>query len=206
MGLLLAVVVVLAVLAVGAQLLVPWLGGRQIARRLTERGGEATVTLRALPALRLLQRRGSLIRVRGRRLEIGMSRESGGLAALDGFDVVDIALAELTTGPFAVRSFTLSRRGAGTYLMRADAVTSGAALAGFGTAQLRPLATPLVGLLAGGTPLGSRPIAVSVEVELASEAGTLRVVSGGGSVAGYPAGRIAGMIAAAVARRLELSF
>jgi hypothetical protein len=44
-----------------------------------------------------------------------------------------------------------------------------------------------------------------VQIELISEPGGLRVGTGGGSVAGYPAGPIATLVAAAVARRLELA-
>ena len=70
------------------------------------------------------------------------------------------------------------------------------------------LSAPLLGAVAAGTPtaLGGRSIAVSVTVELTSEAGRLAVASGGGRIAGYPAGPIASTIAAAVARRLEISY
>ena len=205
MPLLLLIAIGLVVAAVAIQLIVPRVGRSRIERRLTERGGEAEVTVRALPALRLLRRQGDLIRVRGSRLEIGMSKESGGL---DGFREVDIVLREFVTGPFAIREFELIRAGEGPYVMRAEAVTSGVDLVGFGTPQLGLAArtAPLLEPVARQAPLGSRPIPVSVEVELISEAGLLRVASGGGSVAGYPAGRLATVLAVAVARRLEISF
>lgn len=207
MSLLLLVAVVAVVAVVAIQLAVPRIGGARIERRLTERGGEAEVLVRSLPSIHLLRRRGDLIRVRGRRIEIGMSKESGGLGALDGFRVVDIVLREFTTGPFEIREFELTRSGGGRpYLMRAEAVTSGVDLVGFGSPQLGTRAAPLLDLLARQAPLGSRPISVSVEVELVSEQGLLRVASGGGSVAGYPAGRLATVLAAAVARRLEITF
>jgi hypothetical protein len=45
---------------------------------------------------------------------------------------------------------------------------------------------------------------VALEIEIHSEPSGLRVGSGGGRIAGYPAGPIATTIAAAVARRLEI--
>lgn len=197
-----------ALTALAIQLAVPRIGRARIERRLTERGGEARVKVRALPSLLLLRRRGDLIRVRGSRIQIGMSEDSGGLGVLDGFRVVDIVLSDFTTGPFAIREFELTRHGEGSYLMRAEALTSGVDLLGFGGPQLG-LGTrtgPLLGMLARQAPLGSRQIPVSVSVELVSRNGLLAVASGGGSVAGLPAGRIATLIAAAVARRLEISF
>lgn len=195
-----------ALVALAVQLTVPRIGQARIGRRLTERGGEADVKVRALPALKLLWRHGDLIEVRGSRIEIGMSAESGGLGALDGFRVVDIVLTDFTTGPFEINEFELTRSGAGPYLMRADALTSGLDLVEAPQLGLGTRTGPLLGLLARGAPLGSRRIPVSVEVELVSERGLLTVASGGGSVAGLPAGRLATVLAAAVARRLEISF
>ncbi|MFN8150432.1 MAG: hypothetical protein U0R24_04825 [Solirubrobacterales bacterium] len=62
----------------------------------------------------------------------------------------------------------------------------------------------LLGSVAGSAPLGSRRIEVSLQIELISTAGALRVGAGGGTIAGYPAGPLATTIAAAVARRLEI--
>ena len=202
---LLLVAIGLLIAALTAQILIPRIGEARIERRLTVAGGEAFVALEALPAVRLLLHGGDRILVRGRRLSIGMSREGGGLGALDGFAHVDIELAEFRTGPFEVASFELTRERGGPYLMRSEARTSGVALADYGSDQLGGLA-PLVGIVAGGVPLGSRSFAVSLEVELTSESGILAVASGGGTVAGYPAGPIAATIASAVARRLEISF
>lgn len=197
--------IALLIAAIVAQILLPRVGERRIERRLTEGGGEAFVALAAFPAGRLLRHGGDRIVVRGRQLRIGMSRQAGGLGALDGFDHVDIELGEFRTGPFEVESFELSRASRGPYTMRSEARTSGAALADYGAEQLGGLA-PLLGVVAKGAPLTSRSFAVSIEVELRSERGVLAVASGGGSVAGYPAGPIAAMIAAAVARRLEITF
>lgn len=202
-------VIVIAAIAVAAfavsfQLLAPRLAARRVETSLLESGGEASVTIRALPAVRLLWREGDRIEVRGRRITVGMSREGGGLSVLDGFDEVDIALSEFTTGPFEVIEFKLTRRGPGTYTMRSEALTSGGALLGYGGEQVG-YGVSLLGTVARQAPLGDRQIPIAVEVELASESEGLRIVSGGGTVAGYPAGPIASMIAAAVARRLEIA-
>jgi hypothetical protein len=200
-GLLIAALL-LVIAAVTAQVIVPRLGERHVERRLTETGGEAFVVIEALPAWQLLSKAGDRLMVRGRALVIGMSREGGGLQTLDRFNEVDIALDDFTTGPFAIDRFELTREGPGPYRMRSRASTTGAALAHFGGGQL---GTGLIGTLAEAAPLTARRIAVEVEVELESREGRVAVVGGGGRVAGYPAGPIATMIAAAVARRLEIT-
>jgi hypothetical protein len=199
---LLIAVLLLLIVAVSAQVILPRLGERHVERRLTEGGGEAFVAIDAMPAWQLLSRTGDVIMVRGRSLVIGMSREGGGLQTLDRFRRVDVALDDFTTGPFAVAHFELTRDGPGPYLMRSQAHTTGAALAQFGGEQL---GTGLIGTLAGVTPLTARQIPVEIEVELESVEGRVAVVGGGGRVAGYPAGPIATVIAAAVARRLEIT-
>lgn len=197
--------IALLIAAILTQVLVPRLGERRIERHLADNGGEAFVAIAAMPALRLLWRTGDRILVRGRRLAIGMSAEGGGLATLDGFAEVDIELRDFSTGPFEVVYFELTRNGDGPYLMRSKAATSGVALAGYSVEQLGGLA-PLLHGLAKQAPLGSRSFPLSVEVELISADGIVSIASGGGTIAGYPAGPIAGMIAAAVARRLEISY
>ncbi|MGB2850859.1 MAG: hypothetical protein WBC01_04240 [Solirubrobacterales bacterium] len=201
----LLVAIALLIAAVLTQVLVPRLGERRIERHLAGNGGEAFVAIAAMPALRLLRGTGDRILVRGRRLAIGMSTEGGGLTALDGFAEVDIALRDFSTGPFEVAYFELTRNGDGPYLMRSEAVTSGVALAGYSSEQIGGLAL-LLHVLAKQAPLGSRGVPVSVEVELTSAEGMVSISSGGGTIAGYPAGPIAAMIAAAVARRLEISY
>ncbi len=205
MATLLTAVILLAIVATVVQVVVPRIAERGIERRLAEGGGEAFVVVEAMPALRLLSRSGDKLMVRGRRLEIGMSREGSGLASLDRFREIDIVLNEFRTGPFEISHFELRRAGAGPYLMVSHATTSGAALAAFGGRRLGgPL--PALGAVAGRAPLVERPIPVSLEAELISEEGRLAVASGGATIAGYPAGPIASTIASAVARRLEITY
>jgi hypothetical protein len=98
-------------------------------------------------------------------------------------------------------------RGEGlTIGLAAEATMTGSELLRFGEPWLRS-AIPgggLVGAVAGVAPSSGRAIRVSIEVELLSDRDGLRVGSGGGSIAGYPAGPLATTIAAAVARRLEI--
>lgn len=206
MSVLLLAAVVLLIFAVASQVLLLRIGEGRIERRLSEFGGDAFVVLEAFPATRLLRRHGERISVSGRRLAIGMSREGGGLSALDGFAEVEIVLSDFTTGPFRISSFELCRSGGGPYLMRAEAITTGAELVDFGGETLGVTGSSLLAALAKQAPLGGRSFPVAVEVELESEQGLLTIASGGGTIAGYPAGRIASAIAVAVARRLEISF
>jgi hypothetical protein len=199
----------------GAQLVIPRIAQARIRERLTAGGGEAEVAIRAVPASRLLRNQGDGIVVRGRGLVIGLASGEGepgapgptsspGLTALDGFTDVDIELVDFRTGPFSVSAFVLSRAGAESYAMATRATTTAAELARFGLDRLGSLpGAGLIGTIAGPT-IGGREIAVSVEIELISEGGALRVGAGGGSIAGYPAGPLATTIAAAVARRLEI--
>jgi hypothetical protein len=117
---------------------------------------------------------------------------------------VDIELVRFRTGPFAVAAFVLTRSGGGTYAMAAQARVSAGELARMGAGML-PSVPGAAQLGALGLPLGSREVPVSIQVELESRDGRLRVLSGGGTIAGYPAGPIAAAIAAAVARRLEIA-
>ncbi len=199
--------------AIALQLALPRIAERRIRDRLVEYGGDATVRVRAFPATRLLRNGGDRIEVRGSGLEITLAPgiradapapppSRAGLSALDGFDEVDIELVGFRTGPFAVDAFVLERRGGGSYAMAVRGQTTPAELAALGQDAIP--GGSLIGSVAGATPLGSRSFGVSLQIELISELGGLRVGAGGGSIAGYPAGPFAATIAAAVARRLEI--
>lgn len=199
-------------LAGAIQLAIPRIAAGRVRARLTEGGGRAAVEIASFPATRLLRNRGDRLRVRGEALEIGLGRGAdgaqGGLSALDGFDEVDIELLDFRTGPFAIAAFVLARSGTESYAMATQGTTTGAELVRLGEGLISGLpGGPLIGAVAGAipiSPLSSREIAISVQIELISESGKLRVGAGGGSIAGYPAGPAATAIAAAVARRLEI--
>jgi hypothetical protein len=197
-------IAVLVLAALVVELVVPRVAERRIGTRLTEGGGQATVDIEARPALRLLSGEGDRLYVHGRELELGLVGEGGGLTVLDGFSEVQITLFDFTTGPFEISGFELVRRGPGPYVMRSQALTSGAELLDFGGNHLGAGGITALGAILRQAPLGARRFEVRVEVELESRDGTLLVTAGGGSIAGYPAGPVATMIAAAVARRLDL--
>ena len=200
---LLIVLLALALVGVVLQVAIPMVAERQISASLTESGGEAKVWVEAMPAVRLLRHDGDRLLVRGDSIQIGLSSNGGGLTALDGFAEVEIVLTDFVTGPFRVREFVLERIGEGPYLMRTHAMTSGAELLQYGGSQIRLLPAPLLRTLTRA-PLGGREFPVEVEVELTSAEGRLKVAAGGGTIAGYPAGPLAAILTAAVARRLEI--
>lgn len=214
----LALIALAALALLVAEVMLPRVARARIRTRLTEGGGEARVAIASRPAYRLLRNAGDLLEVRGEGLVIAIADDQGesprrsGLSALDGFTEVDIELVDFRAGPLEVAAFVLTRTGGGSYAMAAEGTTTGRELIRFGDPWLRT-AIPgggLLGAVAAGvplTPIGSITslrVRVSIKIELLSDGGELRVGSGGGTIAGYPAGPIATTIAAAVARRLEI--
>jgi hypothetical protein len=198
-----AVVVLLAMLVVGTQLLVPGIGERQIEDRLTENGGSADVSLTATPAARLLLGDGDRIEVRGSDLDLDLITDDPQVFdRLDGFDEVDVELSDFRAGPFDIDSFQLSRDGGGPYTLSSTSSTTAADLADFGADSLGLAGGPLLRFFAGRVPLGTRPIPIRLEMEMESNDGRISVVSGGGTVAGYPTGPLAQFITAAIVVRL----
>jgi hypothetical protein len=198
------VILVLTALLVAAQLLVPGIGEQRIEDRLTEGGGEADVTLSATPAARLLLGDGDRIEVRGTDLGLDLETEDPQvLDKLEGFSEVDIALADFRAGPFDVSSFEMTRSdGDGAYAVRSASTTTAADLLDYGAGALGIAGGPLLRFFAGRAPLGAREIPISVDMEMESDEGRIRVVSGGGTVAGYPTGPLAQFITAAIVIRL----
>jgi hypothetical protein len=197
------VLLVLTALVIGAQLFVPGIGERRIEDRLTEGGGTADVTLTATPAARLLWGDGDRLEVRGSDLNLDLTTEDPQVFdRLDGFDEVDVGLTEFRAGPFDVNSFELSRNGDGPYTVRSTSATTAAELLDYGADALGLPGGGLLGFFAGRAPLGGRSIPISVDMQMESEDGRIEVVSGSGTVAGYPTGPLAEFITAAIVVRL----
>ncbi len=197
------VTLILTTVLVGAQLFVPGFGERKIEDRLTEGGGEAEVTLSAAPAARLLLGDGDRIEVRGSNLDLDIETEDPEvLNRLDGFAEVDVELEAFRAGPFDVMSFAMSRDGDGPYSVSSVSSTTAADLVDYGTGALGLAGGPLLRFFAGRAPLGSREIPIQVEMEMESDDGRIRIVSGSGTVAGYPTGPLAQLITAAIVVRL----
>jgi hypothetical protein len=194
---------ILTALLVGAQLFLTGVGERRIEDRLTENGGAADVTLSATPAARLLLGDGDRIDVRGSDLDLDLETEDPEvLDRLDGFDEVNVDLSDFRAGPFDVLSFELTRDGDGPYSVRSTSATTAADLVDYGADALGLAGGPLLRFFAGRAPLGSRPIPIKVDMEMESDDGRISIVSGSGTVAGYPTGPLAQFITAAIVVRL----
>ena len=197
------VILILTIVLVGAQLLVPGIGERKIEDRLTEGGGDADVTLSATPAARLLLGDGDRIEVRGSHLDLEIETEDPEvLNRLDGFGEVDVALQDFRAGPFDVSSFLMARYGEGPYTVSSVSSTTAADLVDYGAGALGLAGGPLLRFFAGRAPLGSREIPIEVDMEMESDEGRIQIVSGSGTVAGYPTGPLAQFITAAIVVRL----
>jgi hypothetical protein len=196
----------LLLVLVASQLFLPDYLERRIEHRLTADGGSASVTLEALPALRLLAHDGDKLAIAGHDLAFPVRLSDLGtrsLEELDGFDEVEIRLERLHAQPFEVRDFALTRpANASGYRLRVSATTSARALVSFGSARLPGLLGPLVGGTAGALILQPGQIPVEVDAALASDAGRPRVVSASGTVAGLQVGPLVELFAGAVLSRL----
>jgi hypothetical protein len=194
----LAVIVVL----VAAQVVLPPLAENRVEDRLTEGGGTAEVSIDAFPAARLLLGDGDDLEVTGNGLGLDLDQNPEVLKRLDGFDRVNMELADFRVGPFEVDDFVLSRDGSGPYTLVSGATTTAAELARYSGDQLGFGAGSLLEFLATGVDAAERPIPIELDLEMESDDGRVRVVSGGGTVAGYPIDALAEMITSAIVVRL----
>lgn len=201
-GILVAGVAIFVVVA--SQILVPSLGERRVEDRLTERGGSAEVTLGAFPAARLLFSDGERFEVEARDLDLALDQEARVFDRLDGFSLVEVSIEDSVAGPFELDSFRLSREGEGPYRLVSSGVTtvSGLVDAGFDTVELpgESLADLILNQLFGEADDAEVP--VELDAELTSEDGRVRVVSGGGTVAGFETGPLAELISSAIVVQL----
>jgi hypothetical protein len=199
----LAILAILVLAVVAAQLFLPDRVASDIEARLTEGGGTASAEVEALPAVRLLWSDGDRIEVTGADLVLDIENDTNVLDRLDGFDQVDLSLTDVEAGPFEVASFELRRQGDGAYTLRSEATTSGAELLEFGGETLGPIAAPIAGFLSQQAPeQASKPFTAELEAQLVSEGGQIEIADGGGTVEGYPIGPLAEILTIAVVSRL----
>jgi hypothetical protein len=184
-------------LAVGSQLLLPPVLEGRVADRLERGGGHADVSLRALPAARLLFDHGSSLKVEARDLRLPLGGREQVLDRLDGFDEVRVSLHRVRVSPVAMRSFSLTRdHEKGDYAVRMSGTTTPREVARF-------LGGVVGDLAAGALPGGGRdPVPVDLAASVRSRHGRREVVSARGTVAGIPAGPLVGVVLDAVVRRL----
>jgi hypothetical protein len=199
----LIIALTLAALFAASQLAIPPIAEHRIEDRLTEGGGNADVSLSAFPAARLLFGDGKELSVTGSGLDLDLEQRTDVFDELDGFDRVDVSLTRFHAGPFDVSRFDLDRPApAATYHLTSSSRTTAGDLASYGASQLGLPGGPLLQFLADQALGSNRPIPIDLDMELRSEDGRVIVVSGGGSVAGYPTGPLAELITSTIAVRL----
>jgi hypothetical protein len=194
---LIAAAAVVVLLVVAQFVIPPWAESR-IEDRLTEGGGEATASVSAVPAARLLIGDGESLDVTGSGLDLEIDPEEEVFRRLDGFDSVDIELDDFRAGPFDVDTFALARDGSGVYTMQSQLTTTGSALLQYGAERLGVPGSSLLPLITGDGEDANVPIPVDLDMELESDDGRIIVTGGTGEVAGYPAGPLAELITAAI--------
>jgi hypothetical protein len=193
---------VLVALAGASQLLIPPLAEHRIEDRLTDAGGSANVSLSAFPAARLLFGDGKRLSVSGSGLDLDLERETQIFDNLDGFDEVDVSLADYRAGPFQIRTFELTRDGPkATYHLVLAGNATPADIAAYGASRLGLVGGPLLGAIAAEL-TGNRPCPVDLDMQLQSEDGRVVVRSGSGTVCRLPAGLLAQVITSAIVVRL----
>jgi hypothetical protein len=184
---------------VASQILIPPLGAAKVEDRLEAGGGTADVTMGAVPALRLLWGNGERLEVDARDLDLPLDRDLHVFEDLDGFGIVDVRIANSKAGPFDLASFSLTRDGGGLYHMVTSGQTTGAELVDYGFDGVSmPGSSLLDSLLEVFVGPSDESIPVSLDMQLASDRGAVRVVSGESTVAGVPAGAIGTMITSAI--------
>jgi hypothetical protein len=201
-GIVIAGIVVFVLVA--GQILVPSFGERAIEDRLTANGGSADVTLGSVPAFRLLFGDGERFEVRAREIDLELDPNEQVLEQLDGFRIVDIAIADSKAGPILLDDFALHRDGAGPYELTAHGDATASELIDYGVegfdlpaaGSLTSMALDLFGV---DTDIA---IPIDFDMELVSDGGRLRVVSGESSVGGVPTGMIAELITNAIVVKL----
>jgi hypothetical protein len=192
-----AIVVVLVV----SQLFLPGIGENAIENRLTENGGVADASLSAVPAARLLWGSGDRIGIDANGLDLEVTRADDPVVFddLDRFDDVEIVIRDSSLGPVDMDNFVLTREGEEPYSLEGTGTTSVADLAEFGAEEFAP-DLPGVDILGGilNVATGGTEIDVDMDMKVESDDGRVRVVEGGGEIAGIPTGPLAAFITSAV--------
>ena len=194
---------VLTGLAFGiTQGVLPGQAEKKVRDRLTRNGGTADVTIRAIPAIRLLFDDGDELDVRARGIAIpARDLRGGSFKQLDGFDEMSFEMVRSVVGPFTADRVSLTRgEGDQNYDFTFRGSTSAGQLASFALGTLPPILRSLIETL-GGRPADAE-IPIRLDAVLKSEGGRAQLVRGTGSVAGLPLGGIALPIAGAIISRL----
>ena len=194
-----AVVVVL----IASQIFLPGLGEGAIEDRLTENGGIAEASLSATPAARLLWGDGDRIEIDATGLELEVITEADPVVLddLDRFDGVQIVMRDSRVGPVELDDFILTRDGDAPYSLEASGTSSPSALAEFGAETFSVPGSDILGGIIG-VATGGQEVDVELDMRMESDDGRIRVIEGGGEVAGFPTGPLAEIITSAIAIEL----
>lgn len=190
----------LAALLVVSQLaLSPYLENR-VANRLTEHGGTADVQLAGVPAARLLFGNGRKLQIRARALSVDLEKgQKDAFTQLDGFRDVTIAVSGSRAGPFRIRSFTVQGTGDHSYHVTVGGGATAGDVTSYAAQQLaggfgRALAALAAGVL--GDSEGAIPFNATMQID--TSGGQVQADDVVGSVAGFPAGPLAQVVANAL--------
>jgi len=198
-------VTLLLLLIAGQVALPPYLSGR-VEDRLREGGGNADVSLSAIPSYALLAGRGRRFEADGSGLQFDAdSRRERPFDRLDGFDEVSIDIRDSRAGPLRIEEMALSRDGDDApYELDLRASAKPRDLAADLGSRAGGALGGLAGDLAARTLPGEGFVAVPVDVQAAitSEDGRVSVTDADGSVAGLPSGPLTEIVLAAVLERL----
>jgi len=190
----------LVLLLVLTQLILPGIGEGAIEDRLTENGGVAEVSLSAKPAARLLWGDGDRLAIdaAGLDLELRTADDPVVFDDLDRFGEVEIVITDSTAGPVDLRNFVLSRDGDEPYSLEATGATSVADLGESAAESFDVPGSDILGGILSATGIGGSDLDVDLDMRIESDEGRIRVVEGGGEIAGIPTGPLAELITAAI--------
>ena len=90
----------------------------------------------------------------------------------------------------------------GLVVLAGEITTTGAELLDFGTESVGLPGGGILEFFAGRTEAGSQEIPISIDMEMESEDGRIKVTEGGGEIAGVPTGPLAELITAAIVLRI----
>jgi hypothetical protein len=185
-------------LLIASQFLIPVFAEHQVASRLTDHGGSAHVTLRALPALRLLFGQGDKLDVKAHGLSVALSQHDV-FKKLDGFNDVSVTIEDSQAGPFHIGAFTLERRADHLYVMEVDGQAKPGDVATYAGSQFGgALGAALGGLAASALGNLDQPLPFGARMNVDTSSGQPQARDVVGDVAGFPAGPLAQVAANAL--------
>ncbi len=192
--------IVLGVLLLAAQFVIPPLLERHVEGQLTEHGGTADVQLSAIPAAELLLGHGDNLEVDAHGLSVDLDpQQKDVFKRLDDFGDVKIAISDSRAGPFTISGFRVERLGPNRYAVAIRGSGNAADVARYAGDRLAGgFGQALAGLAA--TALGdfTRPIPFDASMVIDTSSGSPEASSVDGSVAGFPAGPLAQVVANAL--------